>query len=62
MGADPNEPVPKEALREELNKHSKPETAEHRQCMAAFSTPGGYLAVCNRRLAGILGDDKWLWL
>ena len=64
MGADPNEPVPQEALQEELNTHSRGEktvSSEHQQCMVSFSKPSGYLSACNHRLAELLGDDKWLW-
>ena len=61
MGADTNEPVPQEAVQEELNKHPRPESEEHLQCVAALGSEGGYLSVCNQRLAEILGDARWRW-
>eukprot|EP00622_Pseudochattonella_farcimen_P001418 FR736104.1.p2 GENE.FR736104.1~~FR736104.1.p2 ORF type:complete len:128 (+),score=14.58 FR736104.1:220-603(+) len=62
MGANPEEPVPSEALLEEKNKHDRGQTTEEwHQCYAALSKPDGYLAACNRHLVELTKNQKWMW-
>ena len=53
--------LPAAALDEVHNSHPKADTDAFAACYAAHREPGTYLSDCNRDLAALLGDARWLW-